>query len=223
MTGSGEPGGSRTSGPCRWFLVRHGETEWNRAARAQGQSDPPLNDEGRAQARRVAGRLSGTGFQAAYASDLLRAVDTARPVVRPSGVRLVTLPELREKNFGEWEGLTHQEVATRYPRLYDRMFLDDPAFAPPGGESDQSFFDRVASAVGRIRDCHSHAVGNLLVVAHGGTLRAMIITLLGLPVNSMWRFRLSNAGLSIVTMFGDGSGTLDLLNDTSHLGAGFDA
>ena len=210
-------------GTCRWFLVRHGETEWNRIGRAQGQSDPPLNDAGRTQAHRVAVRLAGTDFERAYASDLQRAVDTARAIV-PGGVpRLVTLTELREKNFGEWEGLTHREVAIRYPDLYDRIFIDGPSFAPPGGESDQAFVERVSSAVQRIRRENNRPDGTLLVVAHGGTLRAMIVTLLDMQATAMWRFRLSNAGVSVVTAFGDGSATLDLLNDTSHLGGGFDA
>ena len=211
------------SGGCRWFLVRHGETEWNRAGRAQGHSDPPLNGTGRAQARQVGDRLAGTGFEAAYASDLQRAMETARGIISGTPASLVTLAELREKNFGEWEGLTHQEVKSRDPLLYERMFHEGATFAPPGGESDRSFFDRVSSTVAGIRNARPETGGNLLVVAHGGTLRAMIVDLLGLPSSSMWRFRLANAGLSIVTVFGDGNATLDLLNDTSHLGAGFDA
>ncbi len=211
------------SSSCRWFLVRHGETEWNRLGRAQGHADPPLNEQGHAQARKAAERLAGTSFQAVYASDLQRALDTVKPIIGGSRRnRVVTLPGLREKDFGEWEGLTHQEVESRYPLLYERMFDEGPAFAPPGGESDQSLFDRVAATVGGIREDHSETHGNILVVAHGGTLRALIVALVGLPASSMWRFRLSNAGLSIVTVFGDGSGVIDLLNDTSHLGAGFD-
>ena len=210
-------------GVCRWFLVRHGETEWNRIGRAQGQSDPPLNGTGRTQVRQVAARLAGTEFVASYTSDLRRALDTARAIVPAPVPELVTLVELREKHFGEWEGLTHREVANRYPDLYDRMFLDDPAFAPPGGESDQEFFERASSAVELIRDRNHRPEGSVLVVAHGGILRAMIVSLLGMQATAMWRFRLSNAGLSIVTVFGDGSATLDLLNDTSHLGGDFDA
>ena len=208
---------------CRWFLVRHGETEWNRVGRAQGQSDPPLNGTGRAQARQVSARLAGTEFEAAYASDLRRAMDTARAIVPVPDPELITLAELREKHFGEWEGLTHHEVASRYPDLYDRMFLDDPAFGPPGGESDQDFFERASSAVELIRARNHRPDSSVLVVAHGGTLRAMIVSLLGMEPRAMWRFRLSNAGISIVSVFGDGNATLDLLNGTSHLGPDFDA
>ncbi len=211
------------AGVHRWFLVRHGETEWNRVGRAQGHADPPLNRRGRSQARKAAERLAGTSFQAVYVSDLQRALDTAKPIIGAGqDDRLVALPGLREKDFGEWEGLTHQEVQSGYPLLYERMFEEGPGFAPPGGESDESFFRRISAIVEGIGNSRSNTDGNLLLVAHGGTLRAVIVELLGLPTESMWRFRLSNAGLSIVTVFGDGSGVLDLLNDTSHLGEGFD-
>lgn len=210
-------------GTCRWFLVRHGETEWNRAGRAQGHSDPPLNDTGRVQVRRVAARLAGTGFEAAYASDLRRAVETARAIVPGPVPPLLTLTELREKNFGEWEGLTYREVSDRYPDLYDRLFLDEPTFAPPGGESDRDFLRRAERAVELIKHRTPGRDGNVLVVAHGGTLRAVIVTLLGMKSAAMWRFRLANAGVSIVTVFPDGYATLDLLNDTGRLGADFHA
>lgn len=103
------------------------------------------------------------------------------------------------------------------------LFEERPAFAPPGGESDLELFARAAGAAARIAERHAGTDGNILVVSHGGTLRAMMVSMLGLPVESMWRIRLSNAGLSVITTFDEGGATIDLLNDTSHLGPGFDA
>ena len=100
----------------RWFLVRHGETDWNAAGRAQGQSQVPLNAAGRAQARALAARLRPLRFTAAYASDLCRVTATAAAILHGRELPLVTLPALREKSFGEWEGMTFAEVETRYPR-----------------------------------------------------------------------------------------------------------
>jgi len=207
----------------RWFLVRHGETEWNRVGRAQGQSDPPLNQEGREQAEAVAARLAPVAFEAAYSSDLRRAADTAAPVVRGRDTPIVYRRDLREKSFGEWEGMTYEELQLRYPAMLEELFDERPAFAPPGGESDLELFARAAGAVAGIMGRHAGNGGNILVASHGGTLRAMMVSMLGLPVESMWRIRLSNAGLSIVTTFDKGGATIDLLNDTSHLGPGFDA
>lgn len=207
----------------RWFLVRHGETEWNRVGRAQGQSDPPLNQEGREQAEAVAIRLAPVAFEAAYSSDLRRAADTALPVMRGRDTPIVYRRDLREKSFGEWEGMTYEELQLRYPAMLEELFDERPAFAPPGGESDLELFARAAGAAAGIAGRHAGTDGNILVVSHGGTLRAMMVSMLGLPVESMWRIRLSNAGLSIVTTFDEGGATIDLLNDTSHLGPGFDA
>ena len=207
----------------RWFLVRHGQTEWNRVGRAQGQSDPPLNREGREQAEAVAVRLAPVSFEAAYSSDLRRAADTALPVMRGRDAPIGHRRDLREKDFGEWEGITYEELERRYPDMLAELFDERPAFAPPGGESDLELFDRAADAAARIAGRHSGTDGNILVVSHGGTLRAMMVWMLGLPVESMWRLRLSNTGLSIITVFEGGGATIDLLNDTGHLGPGFDA
>lgn len=207
----------------RWFLVRHGQTEWNRIGRAQGQSDPPLNQEGEGQAEAVAVRLAPVRFEAAYSSDLLRAADTAGPIMRGRDVPIVQRRDLREKDFGEWEGMTWEDLQHRYPDMLEDLFDEKPAFAPPGGESDLDLLDRVTAAVARIAGRQAGTDGNILVVSHGGTLRAMMVAMLGLPVDSMWRLRLSNGGLSIITVFGEGGATIDLLNDTSHLGPGFDA
>lgn len=207
----------------RWFLVRHGETEWNRVGRAQGQADPPLNQAGREQAEAVAARLAPVAFEAAYSSDLRRAADTAAPVMSGRDIPIVHRRDLREKSFGEWEGMTYEELQLRYPAMLEELFDERPAFAPPGGESDLELFARARGAAARIVGQHAGTDGNILVVSHGGTLRAMMVSMLGLPVESMWRIRLSNAGLSVIATFDEGGATIDLLNDTSHLGPGFDA
>lgn len=207
----------------RWFLVRHGETEWNRVGRAQGQADPPLNQQGREQAEAVAVRLAPVSVEAAYSSDLRRAAETALPIMRGRDTPIAHRPDLREKSFGEWEGMTYEELQLRYPTMLAELFDERPAFAPPGGESDLELFARAAGAAAGIAGRHAGTDGNILVVSHGGTLRAMMVSMLGLPVESMWRLRLSNAGLSVITTFDEGGATIDLLNDTSHLGPGFDA
>jgi len=207
----------------RWFLVRHGETEWNRVGRAQGHADPPLNQAGREQAEAVAVRLARVTFEAAYSSDLRRAADTAAPIMRGRDAPIVYRRDLREKSFGEWEGLTYDEVQRRHPAMLEELFDEQPEFAPPGGESDLDLFTRASGAAARIAGRHTGTEGNILVVSHGGTLRAMMVSMLGLPVESMWRLRLSNAALSVITVYEEGGATIDLLNDTGHLGPGLDA
>ncbi|MDE0445897.1 MAG: histidine phosphatase family protein [Spirochaetaceae bacterium] len=204
----------------RWYLVRHGETAWNRESRFQGQADPPLNDAGRTQARAVAKRLAGVSFAAAYASDLGRVTQTAAAVARGRELRVTELAELREKGFGEWEGLTYREAEARDPEHYRRIFRAptyDEDTAPPGGESDLQMLGRVSGVARRLRDEHGGRDENVLIVGHGGSLCALIVSLLGLPSRAIWRFRIANCGLAQVTVFDDGAATLDLFNDTGHL------
>ena len=206
----------------RCFLVRHGTTDWNAEGRIQGQSDPPLNQTGQRQARRLAKRLGSVPFTAAWSSDMHRASETAAAILKGRNLQLQGNPELREKNFGAWEGLTFREVEARYPDLYRNWLMaGDPSLAPPGGESDLQLYARAGAVVDGLRETHTGSGGNLLVVTHGGTLRALIARLLGLPAQKMWKFRFANTGLSVVSVFEDGSAVVDLLNDTSHLGDDF--
>ena len=204
----------------KWYLVRHGQTDWNAEGRFQGQADPPLNAAGRAQARAVAARLTGVSFAAAYASDLRRVADTAAAVMQGRQPPVTTLAELREKQFGDWEGITFQEAEARDPERYRRIFRVasyDGVTAPPGGESDCQLLQRLAGVAERLRAVHGGVEENILVAGHGGSLCALIVSLLGLPAAAIWRFRLANGGLSVVTVFDDGAATLDLFNDTGHL------
>ena len=207
----------------RYFLVRHGATEWNARGRIQGQSDPSLNESGRGQARSLGMRLSSVPFAEARCSDLRRCSETAAGILQGrNDVPLREMPELREKNFGAWEGLTFREVEAHYPDLYRNWLrAGDPSFAPPGGESDLQLYSRADSVLGRLREARTDSDANLLVVTHGGMLRALIARLLDLPAQRMWNFRFANAGLSVVSVFDQGSAVVDLLNDTSHLGEDF--
>ena len=203
----------------RWFLVRHGETDWNVDGRAQGQMQVPLNDKGLAQAEAIATRLRPMRFTDVYASDLRRVTQTAEPIMRGRDVPLVTLPALRERGFGEWESLTFTEMEARYPERYAELFSGDDTSAAPGGESERQLYERVAAGVDRLLEAHGQDDGDLLVIAHGGSLCAAIVRLLGLPSASMERFSFDNCGLSAVTVYDNGSAALNLLNDTTHLGS----
>ena len=145
-------------------LVRHGETEWNRTRRVQGHTDIPLNDEGRRQARALAEELHGEQVDAVYASDLGRARETAEILAEARGADVIALPALREKHFGTWEGLTDTEVHARFPEAANGSWGD--------GETTEELTERVVAAVKAI--AAAHAGGLVLVVTHGGPLRAIL-------------------------------------------------
>jgi broad specificity phosphatase PhoE len=144
------------------LFVRHGETDWNAAGRLQGHTDRPLNDHGRRQAEALADRLAGEdAVDAIYASDLSRARETAEIVGERLGLTVVIDPDLREKNWGNWEGLTGDERASV-------EFV---------GESTEEHRERVLRAVRRIAERHPDQ--RIVVVTHGGSLRRIQAALNG--------------------------------------------
>ena len=128
-----------------WYLVRHGETEWNRTGRMQGHTGVPLSAEGRRQATLVAERLRSVEFAAVYCSDLPRAAETARIIAAGRDLAISDEADLREFSYGEWEGLTLEEVETRYPgALAERIEAGgNLGWTAPGGESAVDAIQRV--------------------------------------------------------------------------------
>jgi broad specificity phosphatase PhoE len=151
-------------------LARHGETDWNRELRWQGHSNPPLNERGRRQARALADALEGTSLAAVYSSDLRRASETAEIVALRLGLPVSVDPALREIDVGSWEGLTLAEIEARFPEAVDRWERRG-AHGWDGGETHDQMAARVHDAV------HSIAAGHegeeILVVTHGGPIRAL--------------------------------------------------
>lgn len=195
------------------LLVRHGQTLWNHIARYQGHSDIELSDTGRNQAKLLADRLANESLQAVYASDLKRALETASIIAEPHGLPVQTLSGLREISFGAWEGLTYQEIKTRYRDIADSWHAAPGEVQIPGGESFQELTARANSAIMDLVNRHDSAT--IAVVAHGGTIRAIICALLGIDLNNLFRIRQDNGALNIIDYY-EGYGILGLLNDTHH-------
>ena len=144
------------------ILVRHGETDWNAVGRLQGHTDRPLSDYGREQARRLADELEGEEFDAIYASDLARARETAEIIGAQLGLPIILDPDLREKDWGNWEGL----IAVERDRV---EFV---------GESTEAHQERMLRALRRISERHP-GDGRVLVVTHGGSMRRVQTEALG--------------------------------------------
>ena len=199
-----------------WYLVRHGETDWNKAGRMQGHLDVPLSANGRRQATLLAKQLEAVHFSAIYSSDLKRTAETARLITSAHDLAITTDPDLREFSYGEWEGLTLAEVEARYPGdLARRIESGNQAWAAPGGEDTAQVLARVRRFCARTSKRHG-SQHNVLVVAHGGSIRALAVCLLDLADADFWRFRVDCTGLAIVSDH-SGSRVLERWNDTSHL------
>ena len=165
----------------RLILARHGQTEWNSVTRYQGKTDVPLNELGRLQAARLAARLSSWGPERFFTSPLSRALETAE-IVRAGLLMeekpvLAVLGDLAEIDFGDWEGQTIPEIEENYGKLY-RDWREDPSrIIPPGGES----FPKVLMRVGRaFKEILAGPAERILVVGHGGIMRAALVCLLSI-------------------------------------------
>jgi broad specificity phosphatase PhoE len=178
------------------LIARHGESDWNREHRWQGQADRPLTARGREQAEALAERLAHVVLDAVYSSDLRRALDTAAAVAENQGLDVQMLPELREVDVGSWSGLTREEAEERFPDGFRRWQAGFPGW--DDGETYEAMTDRVFAAVERI--AHEHAGGRVLVVSHGGPIRALHAAALDLDVHAYRRLRPvePNARLSAV-------------------------
>ncbi len=186
------------------LLVRHGETDWNAQNRWQGQCDVPLNALGRAQAYRLGERLARLWSEGVLprptrllTSDLSRATETAE--LLQTGLELERDVRLRERGFGSWEGKTSEEVG-HAPGSAERA---------PDAEVVEQVWERVVAALAPLE-------GVVLVVGHGGALRAALAYVAGLSHEGMGRFTLHNTSLSVVILSPAG-GKLLRVNDTAHL------
>jgi probable phosphoglycerate mutase len=164
-------------------LWRHGITDWNAGERVQGQTDTPLNDRGREQAADAARRLAARRPAAIVASDLRRAADTAAALAALTDLPVRLDPRLRERHFGQWQGLTITEIAERYPAEHVRWRAGDDDVGC-GVESLSDMAKRVGSA---LREAADAAAGGTVVVAtHGGSARHGIGELLGWSPEVSW-------------------------------------
>jgi len=194
------------------YLIRHGESQYNAIDRVQGQSDVGLSPLGHRQRRALAVAFDGEPVDAAYASPLRRAAETARPLLERFGLPGQVDPRLKEIHAGVFQECSRAELSERFPEEYARWSTGDPDFVIPGGESRRQLMVRAAEAFEAIR---ATGDGHVAIVAHGGTLSAAIKVLLDIPAHRH-PFRLKNASISRL-LWEPGSTKLLTLNETAHL------
>lgn len=204
--------------PATFVLLRHGETALTPEKRFSGSggTDPELSPAGRRQAAAVAAALAGRGtIQAVVSSPLRRCRETAQAVADRLGLPVTVEQDLRETDFGAWEGLTFAEVKERFPDDL-QAWLDSSKAAPTGGGES---FAHVARRVSAARDrlLAAHAGRTVLLVTHVTPVKTLVRLALGAPPEALFKMELSAASLSAVAYYADGNASVRLLNDTSHL------
>ena len=202
----------------KFYLVRHGETDWNRLGRFQGQSDTTLNARGLAQAKDTARAAREWGLTAIYSSPLSRTMQVAEALTHQSGLPVAIREGLKEMALGELEGIRGEEMRAGWPEVYD-TWRDYPAeIVMPGGESLAGLQERVWEVVRELEQAHSPE-DNLALISHNFAIRAICARLLGMSLASFHRMHLS---LGSVSLFDSGPRGRRLLyyNATGHLAPG---
>ena len=197
----------------RLFIVRHGQTTWNASGLAQGHSDIDLDDVGRSQALRLAEAFDSARIGKVYCSDLLRCVETAKPVAARLGVEMACREDLRERTFGELEGAHYTDIRAWFSAESRARGLGEHEIRPDRGESMKDVWNRLAKfhrLVDRSRE-------NALVVTHGGTGGLLMARLMRGSVQTAKSFRLENTGITELIRRPDGYWQLLRFTDTRHL------
>ena len=198
----------------RIFLIRHGETEWNTEGRLQGNSDVKLSAEGIHQAYLLAEHAQLPNVDVIYSSDLSRAVETAKVLGAKFNLPVTTTPNLREINFGDWEGKSIAELNEKHPKSFGRFFTAPERCHPPNGETFLEAQARVMNVVRNIIAEHDNR--NVVIVAHGAVNRLILGAALDMPIHKMWAISQFNTALNILRV-ADGGFVVELINGTDHL------
>jgi len=199
------------------IFIRHGQTEWNVTGRYQGQSDVQLSEEGRQQAVKLAENFPVEKVDAIYASDLQRAMVTAETIAKRFGLSVQAELAFRELSFGDWEGLTYQQIVDKWEDAMANFLQHPDILEIPGGESFPAVQQR---AVTRLNDLiEKHDGQTIVIVAHGAVLRTMLAAALHMPLQYLWSIRQFNTAVNIVRYDAGANPTVELLNSTAHLGS----
>ena len=196
---------------AKLYLIRHGETDYNNELRFQGQIDIPLNQKGIEQAEKVAEFLKDIPLQAIYTSTLQRARTTAEIIGRAKKIKPQETDALREMSFGIWENMNSKDIQKKYAKEWKDFFAKPASTKIPQGESMSDVQKRVYPVVQQILD--EHPEGDVAFVAHGGIIRVLICTMLGLDLDRSWHLHVGNASITCFYYWGR-SYTLDYANLT---------
>ena len=212
-------------GDSRIFLIRHGETNWNKEGRFQGQIDIPLNDNGKNQARKTFEYLRNISFNKAFSSSMHRPYETAQIILQNNkDLKIEKIDSLVEISHGLWEGKLESEIRENWPRLLENWHNKPEEVTMPEGESIKDVSERSIEAFNNI--CLSQKDNDLtLLVAHDAVNKTLICNILGLNYSNIWMIKQGNGGITVIDLFNDPSKppVISALNITTHLGGIIDA
>ena len=207
-------------GNSRIFIVRHGETDWNKEGRFQGQIDIPLNENGKAQAKKASEYLKEIKFNKVYSSSMIRPFETAQIILGNNNLEINKIDELVEISHGLWEGKLENEIKDNWPKLLADWHDKPETVTMPEGESIKDVAKRSIAAWERICDTQKDEDITLLV-AHDAVNKTLICHILGLDCSNIWMIKQGNGGITVIDIFNDADkdNVVSSLNITTHLGS----
>ena len=212
-------------GDSRIFLIRHGETNWNKEGRFQGQIDIPLNDNGKNQARKTFEYLKNISFSKAFSSSMNRPYETAQIILQNNkDIKIKKIDSLIEISHGLWEGKLEEEIKEKWPTLLKNWHDKPEEVIMPEGESIKNVSERSIEAFNKI--CLSQKNSDqTLLVAHDAVNKTLICNILGMNYSNIWMIKQGNGGITVIDLFNDPlkSPVISALNITTHLGGILDS
>jgi broad specificity phosphatase PhoE len=197
----------------RLILIRHAQSDYTLENRYCGFSDPPLNNIGRWQSKRMAAYLKNVSVNMVYSSDLRRAYETAKIVFKNGSIEKLT--DLREMNFGIFEGLKYEEIIEKYPKRY-KDWTDNPIKVKiPEGETLESLSKRVREGLSLILSQHKDS--EIALVTHGGPIRIILCDALRYDLEMFWQIEQEVCALNILYYSKKSLPSVVKINDVSHL------
>jgi len=207
-------------GDSRIILVRHGETDWNKEGRFQGQIDIPLNEQGKGQAKKANQYLKDIKFTKAFSSSMLRPYQTAEIILgKENNLKIERIDKLVEISHGLWEGKLEEEIEQKWPKMIKDWHKEPQKVIMPEGESIKQVSDRSINAWYNILEKQDKN-DITLVVAHDAVNKTLLCHILGLDYSNIWMIKQGNGGINVIDVFNDPSkdNVLSSLNITNHLG-----
>ncbi len=199
----------------RIILTRHGQTEWNRNERFRGRADVALNETGIRQAELTSQRIHKTWQpKVIYTSPLSRAVKTGEIIARPYGLAVQPLPNLNDIDYGDWQGLSPDEVRTRWGEALDMWYRAPHLAQIPHGETLAVLFARASDALSEI--VRQHASDEVVIVGHDSVNRTLLLFMLGLPLARYWHLSQDTCAINLIEADNDDF-TVISINETFHL------
>lgn len=199
------------------ILMRHGHVEGIRPERFRGRAELPLSPLGERQAqalaRRIAARYSPIAL---YTSPMARCVATGAPIAQALGLSSNALDGLQDLDYGQWQGMTHEDVSKRWPELYGSWYNTPHLLRFPDGESLQDLVARTADGLRDILKRHPGNADVVLLIGHDSVNRAILLQLLDQPLSAYWRVAQSPCCINQIDIL-DGKITIRCINDTAHL------